>query len=235
MSYDFDFPAIILVKTADKCLLLSTFRVDYNLDYIRVWRFDIIEHPARIAFGGTWENNGPIIGEEPIEHLNESKLLSGTVWTTGNYIVAPGVGNIYEYVFSNPNNTLPTLYFRVASGCDPEMNWHFQIGVPVPPGSFLYQELEPESRPVLGTEQQDNVSQINIPNIPVHIFRAFVDMVIQTREECPVSKERLTRANVAGTPCGHLFTNDSLIRAIQYNAKCPNCRGPLTTAQIQRY
>lgn len=230
----FELPSIILTKTesADKYLLLSTFRVDNN----RLWRFEIIENPLGLVLGGTWENDGPIVGDRPIEHLRESggrrkpKVLSGKVWTTGHYMNVPGLGNLYEYVFSNPNTTLPELYFKVATGCDQEMKWHFQIGV----APVLVPPDWPEA-PVLFQESEQGSGPVSQTNIPVHIFRAFVDMAIQKKEECPVNKEPLTRTNVAGTPCGHLFTNDAILSAIQYNAKCPTCRAPLTNAQIQRW
>ena len=219
-------PPIILVSTesADKCMLLSTNRVDTR----RLWKFDVIEYPERLVIGGTWDYDIPLLEPSLIEHLRDSggkrrpKIVGGKIGNTGRVIRFPDGSCFCEYAFSNPNNTLPEQYLKVATGLDNEQKWHFPIGyapVLIPP--------EPE-------ESVGN-TVIHETKIPVHIFRSFVESAIQKREECPISKDCFTKENVALTPCGHLFTYDALCSAIQYNSKCPTCRNPLSEANIQRW
>jgi hypothetical protein len=229
-----ELPPIILVKTesADKCLLLSTSRIDQR----KLWKFDIIENPSRLVMGGIWNDDSMDFNPRVhlIEHLRDGgarrpKIIGGKIWFTGIYLNVHG-SHFQECVFSNPNNTLPDAYLKVATGCDHEQKWHFRIGdAPI----LIQQEEERHDRHERH-EIQEPVTH-SIPNIPVHIFHTFVDLAIQKREECPITREPLTRANVAGTPCGHLFTYESILSAIQYNSKCPTCRSPLTPLQIQRW
>lgn len=228
-----ELPAIILIKTesADKGLLLSTNRIDSR----RLWKFTIIENPAMLVQDGIWNDDFMDFTphQHAIEHLRDCgakrpKIIGGKAWSTGIYLTSQGT-RFQEFVFSNPNNTLPEQYLYVATGCDHEQKYHFRIGdtpILIPP---IYEYV-----PVLSQEIHETITHTST-NIPVHIFRSFVDVAIQKREECSISRELITRANVAGTPCGHLFAYDSLIHAIQYNSKCPSCRAPLTNTQIQRW
>jgi len=239
------FPPIILVVTesADKCLLLSTTRIDTRL----LWKFDIIENPAELVKYGIWDEES-LTPPFPIEHLRESggrrrpKIIGGKVWNTGRIMIFPDGSFFREYMFSNPNNTLPEQYLKVATGCDQEMKWHFDISIPilVPPEELpaLGPVISHETHETHEPHQRHEPQQTHQPPtgfIPVHIFRSFVESAIQRREECPVSKDIITKENAALTPCGHLFTNEGLRNAIQYNSKCPTCRAPLSTVSIQRW
>lgn len=62
--------------------------------------------------------------------------------------------------------------------------------------------------------------------IPTHVKSRLIEHAVEHGEICPISYEPLTRENTTVTPCGHLFSKNSL--AMTDQSLCPTCRASIS-------
>lgn len=50
--------------------------------------------------------------------------------------------------------------------------------------------------------------------------------------ECPICKEDLVGKPISSTPCGHMYCNSCIVRALQEQSVCPICKKPVSESNI---
>jgi hypothetical protein len=188
----------------------------------KIWKWSTISSPQYMLSSGKWHSDGIEGISETYHHyrtsnIEEPKFYENRMKRTGNYINAPGIGNVYVYRMTKSNVVLPKHYYYVCAGSDIQKNWHICV----------------ESNNRL-PRQVANVENL-ICKIPTHIFRVFVDSEIQNGQECPISMEKLTRETVASTRCGHLFQKEAITRALEQYKRCPTCRNKCSKEELQTW
>lgn len=185
---------------------------------------------------GSWRNDG--IRKLPFrcEHIREShggdslnEYYTNTMTQTTLYFDSPRHGKIFVYDVTTPNLVLPDRFYDVYNGKDKKLEWHF---VKSASASVATARATPAQQPIQTV--MNPLRNLNTAKtIPTHIFKAFVEMAISKKETCSITMDELTLGNVGMTPCGHLFDKSALITALTKSNKCPQCRAPATSSQIQ--
>jgi hypothetical protein len=65
-----------------------------------------------------------------------------------------------------------------------------------------------------------------VRTIPTHVKSRLIEHAVEHGEICPISYEPLTHENTTVTPCGHLFSKESL--AMTDQSSCPTCRADIS-------
>lgn len=194
--------------------------------------FTMIENPLQMLQGmrSIWRTDA--IEENPfhIRVIRRSKLRGEEIRyyevlmkKTSQYIYS-SYAQLYVYTMTQCHRVLPSSFTRVSRGEDTMKRFHFlenEIRVFRPVVSVA---TSPPAPPATSTQGSQ---------LPRHVLEGYIDSQISNRMECPILMERITRENVACTPCGHLFHKDGIRQELQRSGKCPTCRMNVGPEQLQ--
>jgi hypothetical protein len=196
-----------------------------------LWKTSIVEGAKHLVAGVALRQDGIELSSEIFWHERDTSLDASGVfyyeckmWRTKNYLILPGEGKVWEYGMTSANKVLPSRFNHVGNGRDTLKKWYFTLD-----------DLHTIPQAVGPSQNTGQPIATTRTNIPTHIFHAFVDLAISKNEECPISMEQFTHENIACPPCGHLFTNEALRRALESNGRCPTCRAEATIQDIQSW
>lgn len=186
---------------------------------------EIVEYPFELVNNKIFCEDGQACYEQPYAFLRPAtttypeSVMVMNLNRTYMYLDMEDGTKMYEYMIPHPCLFLGKIFHDIRNGKDKNNRYHFVAGKdrvcfrrPTPP-----KPVRPASK----------------NTIPLHIFRVFVDQVIEKKEDCPITMEPLTLEDVASPPCGHLFHYDAIVRALKDSGKCPTCRCVAKVEEIQ--
>ena len=189
-----------------------------------------VTFPVNLVKGCEWRSDGSAIPPRTDRVLRTSprhgnEILPISFTRTTNFVRIDGLQDIYEYTVQRPNYVLPIPYYKVASGNDTLVAYH-----------FIHSEtLITETAPIQVVPTPRPVAAPSAIKIPAHILRIFMDSAIEKQDQCPIEMEPFTKQTIACTPCGHLFNRAALARSINSSNTCPTCRAPIYQGQNYFY
>lgn len=186
--------------------------------------------------------------------VNPSVILT-RMMRTRFYLEVEGGNRYYEYCLENCADILGMKISSVWDGSDLDEKYHFKINsiqnycdiyagnigrtniLPVLPPFNLrdFPQLSGSGSllPLHRPDQSMSIDGSANDFIPHHVLKIFIENAISKNEQCSISMEDITLENAAYLPCGHLFTIDSIKKAVEISEKCPNCRKKVRNEQIQ--
>lgn len=208
-------PPLIVLKAADDRHVLVSLSLHDSLHV----EANVVENSKYLFRNAEWRSDG--LEGQPMNYVfrrvssrSAPKTYTSTLCKTNCYLNVSWHEPIYIYTMTYSGVVLPSTYFRVFRGDDVTEKWHFKK--PVSLSSVSLSSVSPSSV---------SPSSVSLPaKIPSHIVRGFVESAIHKKEVCPITLEAFVMGHVAMTSCGHLFNKEALIRMLESNTACPNCR-----------
>jgi len=179
-------------------------------------KISMIEYPNRFVSKGIWNADG-------YECISTTIIppFSTLMYVLKNHLLSPELGKVHECIISSASNILPEEYKLVKSGQDLMCKWYFTLPLAAPQPLAAAQPLAlPLPLPVAQ------------PYIPNFVYYRYIESAIKNKEECPITLLPLTRNEVGGLTCGHLFNLDALRIALNNKSTCPTCCQPAYQADI---
>jgi hypothetical protein len=235
-------PKIAMIKlnldTENPSYVLVHFSFTQKPNSTYIWETELCTYPLKYLDHGILKEDAIDIPSNTYTFLKQSKEYITTMYRKKRYILKKSEC-IPEYIMSNPYTILPNeVYNYVYSKKDINKIYHFTLNdilhLRRNTQEFPIQYIQQKPEVRIKTEYIDRKIYVHT-GIPKHIFRMVVELAESKKEECPITMEPIEKKRVGGTPCGHLFDKEALVKVLKDTQKCPTCRERARPEDIQMY